>query len=168
MRMLSASKVGRTTQRESTRTKRAASSTHNIPSWICTHNITNTWRVCRHKLIITFICLPHPPTAWLFDSQRALCLCLMGRCLFRWIYCSLISSSCGMEQGVNASRLDLSVFAQYRTDRKGSVSPPVLNGTDNMKKRFLETICILCWFWFLMHRQIIAATETNIWLLQQH
>lgn len=51
-----------------------------------------------------------------------------------------------MEQGVNASRLDLSVFARYRTDRKESVSPPVLNGTDIIKKRFLETICILCWF----------------------
>lgn len=48
-----------------------------------------------------------------------------------------------MEQGVNLSRLDLSVLTRYRTDRKESVSPPVLNDTDNMNERFLETIYIL-------------------------
>lgn len=53
-----------------------------------------------------------------------------------------------MEQGVNASRLDLSMFTRYRTDWKESVSPPVLNDTDNMNERFLETIYILCWFKF--------------------
>lgn len=112
------------------------------------HYITNTWRLCRHKLIITFICLPHPLTMWLFDSQHAFWLCLMSRRLIRRIYCLLISSSCGMEQGVNASRLDLSMFTRYRTDWKESVSPPVLNDTDNMNERFLETIYILCWFKF--------------------